>query len=446
MTTKVSEIAHVRMIEPAARMSSKSQRRTEMVRTLVLKTNPYFPFRVINRWPYTVALRAVCRAVAKHPEVRSLYLRHGLAAGVWTPGLSDIDLSVILKSGLDPGSDFRVVHAIRTRYRSLKKWFPMLGELEILEEDDLLPWLRATSETPQPRNWTLLHGTPAVDLALDRWSGWRERALGVALWIYLDLLPPCLAQPESDLRTADTLRRLRKILRLLRAVPGGSSGPAPALTAESGVCEVATELERVARTIGDEQPPSRAFEKCTIVLPDKLLVVLPDGARAHQIAAEVAADDSGLPVMPLSLSVFRYLVRRYDPYIYDFLATNRGIVHGDDPLAHVPPPGHAEFSDYIERDLPRLLAFTRGPEIFENGQLDWAEFKSEWRRLMALRLLIDKNLIASRRSEIDTHWRREYPQLAVDFDALRAGSRQAAFALFRMHASQVRDSAAAVRS
>ena len=45
---------------------------------------------------------------------------------------------------------------------------------------------------------------------------WRQFAVGFALWVYMDVLPPCFAAPDSFLRRQDVQRRVRKILRLLK--------------------------------------------------------------------------------------------------------------------------------------------------------------------------------------------------------------------------------------
>lgn len=189
-----------------------------LLRTLVLKTNPYFPFRHTNRWPYALALKGTVATVRNYPEVIALYLRHGLASGDWTPGLSDIDQSVILERGLPAAREFEVVSSLRAAYRRLIRLFPMVSEPEILGVDDLKVWLGATCQAPAPRSWILLHGTSAIDTAWDHSPHWRSRALQVALWVYLDLLPPCLAKPHSHSRREDILRRAKKIDRALRPI------------------------------------------------------------------------------------------------------------------------------------------------------------------------------------------------------------------------------------
>ena len=166
-----------------------------LLRMLVLKTNPYFPFRYTNRWPYYLALKRTVAMVRPYAEVRALYLHHGVASGAWVPGLSDIDLFVIVERGLPAAREFDIVDSLRANYRRLKRWFPMLGELRILSADDLNPWLRATSEGPTPRSWMLLYGTPVLDLAFDHSPNWRTRALRLALWVYLDELPPAWRSP-----------------------------------------------------------------------------------------------------------------------------------------------------------------------------------------------------------------------------------------------------------
>ena len=80
----------------------------------------------------------------------------------------------------------------------------MLGELVMLAEDDLDAWLLAATFTPTPGKLPLatIHGVP-IELPEEDSPRWRENALNMALWVYLDLLPPCLSQPPGYLREQD---------------------------------------------------------------------------------------------------------------------------------------------------------------------------------------------------------------------------------------------------
>jgi hypothetical protein len=440
-----------------------------LLRTLVLKTNPHFPFRYCNRWPYDLALKSVIAAVRSYPEVRAVYLRRGLAPRVWIPGLSDIDLSLILERGLSAEREFDLVDALHWRYRRLRQWFPMLGELEILGADDLNAWLGATCRTPVPRSWTLLYGTPALDAAFDRSPDWRSQALNFALWIYLDVLPPCLAEPDSYLRRQDVLRRVGKIVRVLSPIlaENGKKEPpvdsrilVPDLVAcAAKVLETAVKRVDAGTEAGGDATSSRpargnscqldsvgqpklAREESAVAFPDKVIVLLKNGLAVEEIAGAVAANQRALPSLPLAERVFGYMVRKYNPYDYAELTSDCEI-----SLARLPAPGRADFADFLLSRFGHVLAFTRGAELFPASDLTPVPaLESQFSRLMAIHLLVDKGWLASDRKEIGPKWRREFPERAQDLDRINLaathGSRAArreAFDLFRSLANEVRD-------
>ncbi len=430
----------------------------DLLRILVLKTNPYFPFRYCNLWPYSLALRAAIEAVRDQPEITALYVRHGVGSDRWIPGLSDVDLTLIVECGVSAAREFDLLDSLHRRFRRLRRSFPMLGELEVLGGNDLSLWMPATCNAPEPRPWTLAYGAPVIDFSLDRSPGWQTRALNFALWIYLDLIPPCLAKPDSYLTRADARRRVLKILRLLRPFLSDSeriknrigSGTGPTLLAAHAAKALETALAGIeSRDIASkshgsnfavDRPPIRSAAG----FPDKVLVVLEDGLEPEQTAAALISRDWKKLAVPLSASVFRYTVRRYDPYIYPSLLRKREIVFGADPLEAIAPPGKAEFTEYLYSRLAGSLVFVRSPELFQEP-LQLTIFESELRRLMGLRLLLHKGWIAGHRAEIDAEWRREFSVCAQALDAIKLAAgrgdtraaRRDAFLLFRSVAAEV---------
>jgi hypothetical protein len=435
-----------------------------LLRTYILKTNPYFPFLYLNRCPHLLARKAVVNAVRRHREVRAVYVRRGSASGECIPGVSDIDISIILESGLPADREFEVLDHIHARFRGLRRWFPMLGELEILSENDLATWLPATSETPVPRSWILLHGAPLIDAWLNDSPNWPANAIKFALWIYLDLIPPCLLNPDPYLRRVDMRRRTRKILRLLNPILSGRGLTERRVHAEMEVpllvASAAEALDAAVSAAACGGPQERAGCRSVVAFADKVAVVLESGLAPEEIAAAVQGHGYGLPALPLSAEVFQYWVRKYDPYIYSSLLRHREIVYGSDPLPAMTPPGRAEYIDYWTSCLPGFLTFLRGPRLFPaGGRLDMAAWESELRRVMELRLWLDRECMPLRRPDIDAHWRREFPEcaravdritIAADGRARTSGQkgsdgtevRREAFTLFRSLASEVYNAAA----
>jgi hypothetical protein len=63
----------------------------DAVRTAILPTNSYWPFSVVNKYPYYLAIKLFSRLCSRYPAVVSVYLRSGLVERAWVPAVSDID-------------------------------------------------------------------------------------------------------------------------------------------------------------------------------------------------------------------------------------------------------------------------------------------------------------------------------------------------------------------
>jgi hypothetical protein len=457
----------------------------KLLRTLVLRTNRYFPFRYSNQWPYRAAAKAAAMRFGRHAGVLALYLRHGQTSAAWIPGLSDIDLTMVLKRGLSTAAEFDLVDLLWSDYRSLKRYFPMLGELRILGADDLNLWLRETSESPTPRAWTLLAGEPVYDSAADRSPDWRRRCLDFAMWIYLDLIPPCLAAPDSFLNREDLRRRVRKIFRVLKPVlsekpvvgedavvfeePRAAS--ALALAAQCAIALERAVLRLENGCAGDAEPartpPSggarfHSNPSCRLAgvrsamrFHETVLLVMENGSTAEAIAATMAAAGRcwDLPAVPLPQSVFHYMVRKYDSYNYQELQREREVLYGADPL-DMPPPQHSDIATFLLAHVDHELALPRSEWLFSPGQFPSAdELQVAFGQIMAVRLLVEKNWVSLVRRDVDAQARREYPECSQALAEIirmcgsdREIARQRVFALFVDLTQAVRDSLESLRT
>ena len=147
----------------------------DLLRTAVLATNPYWPFTHCNRWPYEGALYMFVRALRARPEIRSIYLRVP-RQDAWIPGLSDIDLTLVLQGGMSAEREYDLLTFFWRTYARLKCLFPMLGEVEILDEAEVSPWLMWTLADAHGPSWTLLHGQPDQHVLGAHSPHWRRRA------------------------------------------------------------------------------------------------------------------------------------------------------------------------------------------------------------------------------------------------------------------------------
>ena len=134
----------------------------DLIRTGVISTNPYWPFSSINKLPYYLAIRAFVHLCKRYTEIESVYLRSGLVERQWVPGLSDIDFTIVIDAKLGYGDEFSFLQSFWRSFARLKKFFPMFGEVEILNDANIGSWTKFGLPGYSARNWHLVYGTETV--------------------------------------------------------------------------------------------------------------------------------------------------------------------------------------------------------------------------------------------------------------------------------------------
>jgi len=130
----------------------------DAVRIAVVFTNPLWPFSLLNKIPYRIALRAFIMRCARYPHIKSIYIRHSFAGNNWLPALSDIDMTIIIEGGLTHKVELAFLNSFWKTYGKIKKFFPMLGEITILSTDDLEKWPLLSRKIGQSDCWKLVYG------------------------------------------------------------------------------------------------------------------------------------------------------------------------------------------------------------------------------------------------------------------------------------------------
>ncbi len=130
----------------------------DLIRLAVVKTNPVWPFSKINRQPYYYTLRQVAIFCEQYPEIRSVYARHSLAGNDWEPGLSDIDLTVLIENFSTYEAEFRFLQAFWESLRELQRRLPIPFEINMLPASSLNIWTRFSIRGYEARGWKLLAG------------------------------------------------------------------------------------------------------------------------------------------------------------------------------------------------------------------------------------------------------------------------------------------------
>jgi len=130
----------------------------ELLRITVVKTSGFWPFSYINKIPYFIAIRLFVFINRKSQMIKGIYIRHGLTEDDWVPGLSDIDITVILRENQDIDKEYLFLTSFWNRYKIFKKLFPMMGEVSILNEQMFKSWQKFTIRGYEYKNWRLVYG------------------------------------------------------------------------------------------------------------------------------------------------------------------------------------------------------------------------------------------------------------------------------------------------
>lgn len=131
---------------------------------LLLNRVPFALF--ITRLPYYAAVKACKTLMARHPAIQAAYARNSFALGTWVPGRSDIDLTVTwqnptvedLPNGM---TELDVLGDWWRDYGKLQRWYPMLGEVEMIHSDHLLASTRFGLTGFEATLWLPIYGSIA---------------------------------------------------------------------------------------------------------------------------------------------------------------------------------------------------------------------------------------------------------------------------------------------
>lgn len=326
------------------------------IQVFVLLTRAHWPFSLCYQALYRLATALFARACGRFPHVAAAYVRSTLADGTFTAGVSDIDLTVVLRTGLPPEEEYVLLRRLWARYSLLRALFPMLGEMDVIDESQIETWLRFSRRTPHPLQRRLIAGRDVLagrDTIPD--GRWRTRALKDALWFYLDRLQPAAAKPRSTLQASAAQRIGRKILRLLNA----PEQPLPAGPAELVRCVLA-HLDRAVAANG----PVRNGAAATSLLLDS--------ANRRFLVGPVRSAVSG-DAVPLTPALFEFYVRQYDPAEYERYDRSRKVLSGPDPLAQIAPPDAASGRAAALDQVPNVLLFPRSERMFRSAPNSRAE-------------------------------------------------------------------------
>jgi predicted nucleotidyltransferase len=428
----------------------------DIIRTAVVKTNLHWPFSTLNRMPYYLAIKALTRSCKRFPEIKSVYLRHGLTEDNWVPALSDIDLTIITDSRLSIEEEFSFLSSFWKNYDRMKKLFPMLGEVEILNDEHIGSWTKFNIRGYESRNWKLIHGIETANsnyivhstrLAID--------SLNHALWVYLDhfLRRFYLEEFPSFMALQEMQRLAFKALKYanyfhVHPLKHKLDGRVDNKTAM--LCCVLEELEKGVRLFaptfdqnGLRKNPREwqvGAEFSNISSPDQALdtrelepfheaiesifftyatsiVVLTSGLDASVTKGCIDMVNRILPkggITPVIVNsrILDYMLRFYSPFLYTDLVRRNSVAYGKDLLPEIQPPGMHHFISQVLEQTATVLAFPQSRAVISPPNPSWfseQQLDSILKRSLFIKMYLEKGVIKPSHNELLAECQSSYP-------------------------------------
>ena len=445
------------------------------LRMAVLKTNAHWPFTLLNPMPYSWAIRQFVKTCQHFPEIRSVYLRHALVQGQWTPGLSDIDLTVIIDRRVARAEEFAFLAAFWKRIGRLQGVFPMLGEIQILSEAHLDSWTRFGFEGRGAGNWELLHGEETVSKTpRPVATGFAQDAFDFAFWFYLHNVTQVFSSHSAPryLSLQDLLRLKRKISRCLAVIAGsdaadGPSAPEAHSDATHILVTILAMLEEGLPTAGlapgsgqapdarqqwllrragghagtsGKAPMADEFANCGQVIRSVYLdpqqqpyVILRDTFMLaanrpciDQVKRYFGAHD--LPPVILTGNLFAYMLHGFAPHRYAHFIKRATLAFGEPCLDEIGPPAEEAWQHDLLRQVPMLLMFPHSQGFMSPGWLETCSpgiFEVKLYQALALKLYLDHGIVKPGIAGTIMEYDARYPAQAGEIRKLRAGLKEA---------------------
>lgn len=308
-----------------------------LLRDLVWSTYRWPLLGATYRGIYRAAANSVARLAPRHPKIAGIYARNSYALGTWQAGRSDIDFTVVWREPRQGAID-----AFHAAYTKLQARFPMLGEVEMIDEMHLDGWTKHGFSGLHSREWKKLAGNHELQCRYVGSESFDQVRHAVAIYRY-QFLKYFWGQPQG--MAAE--RAAAKVVRTL----GGTFE-------ENGHSDRL--LEKCISALSRAVRATVVRFDDTIVDYDLLIgAVSPravmSGAAAPSITGvraviASAADEAQKHVLvdddfdfatikslyPAAIvwnpTVFRFYLSFVDPLEYFALLRDRTICHGEDPL------------------------------------------------------------------------------------------------------------------
>ncbi len=383
----------------------------DILRIIALRSNPYWPFSILNKKSYELAIKAFAKLCTNYPEIKSVYLRHPLTEGNWTPALSDIDLTVISQKDISSEQEFDFLNLFWKKFHQLKKLFPMYGEIYLIRETDFELWHKLEFEGSNTQNWVLINGTSIIKNSNGIGnSQFKSEAFNQAFSFYLNHFLDLFNRKgfSSHLIFLDLLRVKNKILKCLQRSqslqqPANIPPYSSSISSTELLCNVVEELKeglanstllsakidvvwrKEAETKNNLLVDNEAVDmtrlsawhdkiQCVYLnFTKKLFIILKDGLDQHTFAncikavAGAFSNEKRLPVI-LNVNLFRYFLCQYKPFEYGHFMCYRTLAFGTDILPDIAPPDKSAIANQLIKETAEILKFPFSRKFFVSSR------------------------------------------------------------------------------
>lgn len=435
----------------------------DFIRTLVLKTNAVWPFSFLNRMPYYLGVRAFVQVCKDFPQIQNAYLRHGLLGSDWVPGISDIDLTVLFESGRTSEEEFNFATSFWRRVGHLKRFFPMLGEIEVIDSKQMSSWTRFTIRGKESDSWKPL--LRMGNLPVNYMATGEEdfvNSFNYALFYYFNFFLKRFLTVEMNPVTIAQLQRIsQRVTRCANMDAGFEKMKNPSAM----LCALITLLDKRLETfvtppgasIQTQRGPARRIplresESLAAALRpfDSLIqsiylgeyrstVVLSGSMNPRELedCMEVLKGQLGqsTSLHVVTFRMFDYLLRYYDPFFYAHLMQNRALAFGSDVFEQIAAPTMGAFIRRLLDQTVTILTFPTSQAFVTCDDPAWyggLEVDSWMERCLRLKLFLEHGLIPLTHSEWIRQTQNYYQSYLNDYRNLTESfSKSSLFTLFR---------------
>lgn len=340
--------------------------------------------------------------------------------GNWVPGLSDIDLIVTFTTELSREDEFTFLTNFWAKQASLRRVFPMLKDVLLLNDNHLATWTRFRISGFEAPRWKTLSGTRPV-CAYNKCPS--TDAVDDALYRFSEILLAWYCEPVGYL----TFQRMRRLAsRILRHAP--ESLRIRVFRTEDPTILVAQVLLQLDRWIRESElcgtVSNSRTEDAILVRENYCLLVAAkldlESLRENLLRLRKRAQ-SGMRVQIATLSVLAYWLRVWKPGLYhDWIADGQS-ESGPDILSRIEPPDKKTYSQQLLNLTNLILSFPQWEVVISQKHQAW--FAGEAFRWMALRgwflwLYLEKGIQWPLQRHMIDEIHRHYPHQMEELAAI----------------------------